>query len=288
SRRQFTRSENSKGGRASSSRSPGILRTSRGRSNPFSTTRNGPQSCGKTTSGSERRRTGPPSQRPSCPSSGGRLSSGHGRGFLNAGRFQREAHVDGSLRTTSHGRCNLPVHRPRGGRPRTVCDPRGHDASESVSGRGGPRGLLRHGVLHARPRRGGTHPDVCRGDPRLHRRTDDPHHVVVVGAVVFLVSLANVHYPDAPSVGLALTGPDGTSNSLNRSFVLGQPKTITVTVMGNDTASSYELRIRLVPLNATGTEPFHTVSTTSPLRMDAFGESSEPIAIAVGASWTKS
>src|SRR5437879_3219922 len=113
-------------------------------------------------------------------------------------------------------------------------------------------------------------------------------YVVVVGAVVFLVSLANVHYPDAPSVGLALTGPDGTSNSLNRSFVLGQPKTITVTVMGNDTASSYELRIRLVPLNATGTEPFHTVSTTSPLRMDAFGEYSEPIALAVGASWTNS
>src|SRR5437660_997968 len=107
-------------------------------------------------------------------------------------------------------------------------------------------------------------------------------------AAVSLVSLANVHYPDAPSVGLALTGPDGTSNSLNRSFVLGQPKTITVTVMGNDTASSYELRIRLVPLNATGTEPFHTVSTTSPLRMDAFGEYSEPIALAVGASWTQS
>src|SRR5436189_57622 len=63
---------------------------------------------------------------------------------------------------------------------------------------------------------------------------------------------------------------------------------ITVTVMGNDTASLYELRIRLVPLNATGTEPFHTVSTTSPLRMDAFGEFSEPIALAVGASWTQS
>src|SRR5437773_939696 len=110
----------------------------------------------------------------------------------------------------------------------------------------------------------------------------------VAGAVVFLVSLANVHYPDAPSVGLALTGPDGTANSLNRSFVLGQPKSITVTVMGNDTASLYELRIRLVPLNATGTEPFHTVSTTSPLRMDAFGEFSEPIALAVGASWTQS
>src|SRR5437016_10915061 len=102
-------------------------------------------------------------------------------------------------------------------------------------------------------------------------------YVAVVGAVVFLVSLANVHYPDAPSVGLALTGPDGTANSLNRSFVLGQPKSITVTVMGNDTASLYELRIRLVPLNATGTEPFHTVSTTSPLRMDAFGEFFEPI-----------
>src|SRR5438445_12958001 len=113
-------------------------------------------------------------------------------------------------------------------------------------------------------------------------------YVVVVGAVVFLVSLANVHYPDAPSVGLALTGPDGTSNSLNRSFVLGQPKSITVTVMGNDTASSYELRIRLVPLNATGTEPFHTVSTTTPLRMDAFGEFSQAIALAVGASWTQS
>src|SRR5207245_3047452 len=61
-------------------------------------------------------------------------------------------------------------------------------------------------------------------------------YVVVVGAVVFLVSLANVHYPDAPSVGLALTGPDGTSNSLNRAFVLGQPKTITVPGMGDDTA----------------------------------------------------
>src|SRR5437773_743469 len=89
-------------------------------------------------------------------------------------------------------------------------------------------------------------------------------------------------------VGIPFTGPDGTANSLNRSFVLGQPKSITVTVMGNDTASLYELRIRLVPLNATGTEPFHTVSTTSPLRMDAFGEFSEPIALAVGASWTQS
>src|SRR5437773_1854987 len=179
SRRAFTRSDNSEGRRASSSRGPGILRTSRGRSNSRSTTPNGPRSCGKTTSRSERRRTGSPSQRTSCPSSGDRLSSGRGRGFLNAGPFQREAHVDGSLRTTSRGRCDLPVHRPRGGRPRTVCDPRGHDASESLSGRGGPRGLLRHGVLHARPRRGGTHPDVRRGDPRLHRRTDDPHHGVV-------------------------------------------------------------------------------------------------------------
>jgi hypothetical protein len=48
------------------------------------------------------------------------------------------------------------------------------------------------------------------------------------------------------------------------------------------------LRIRLVQANATGTEPFHAVPSTSPLQLDAFGQYNETITVGPQATWTKS
>lgn len=119
--------------------------------------------------------------------------------------------------------------------------------------------------------------------------------LAIVGALVVFISLAGVQYPDRSSMGIAITGADGSAESIPGSFVLGQPQTIEVHVLSNSTPGwpsdgpgSFVVRIRLAPQNATGTEPFHPVSATSPLRLDAFGQYDESITVASQASWTKS
>lgn len=109
----------------------------------------------------------------------------------------------------------------------------------------------------------------------------------IIGSVVFLLSLSGVLYPDQLSPAIAITGPDGTPNSLPNSFVVGQPENVTVTVLAGSNAASYVVRIRLIPMNATGNESFHPASQFVPLRLDPFAEYREPITLGPGTSWTK-
>src|SRR5467141_1027424 len=74
---------------------------------------------------------------------------------------------------------------------------------------------------------------------------------IVVALAVF-ISLSSLSYPDNPSVGLSITGPDGTPDTLPRSLVQGEVQTIIVSAFGNTTPNSLVLRIRLIPANATG------------------------------------
>lgn len=119
--------------------------------------------------------------------------------------------------------------------------------------------------------------------------------VAITAALIVFISLAAVHYPDRSSMGVAITGADGKADSLPGSFLRGQPQTILVYVLGNSTPAwpsdgpgSFVVRIRLVPVNATGTEPFHSVPAASPLRMDAFGQHNESITVQAQATWTMS
>jgi len=102
----------------------------------------------------------------------------------------------------------------------------------------------------------------------------------IVAALVVLLSLSGVLYPDQLSPAIAITGPDGP-------FVVGQPQNITVTVLGGSNSASYVVRIRLVPMNATGNESFHPPSQVSPLRLDPFAEYNETITIGAVSNWTK-
>lgn len=94
----------------------------------------------------------------------------------------------------------------------------------------------------------------------------------ITAALVVLVSLSAVHYPDQLSPGLAITGVDGTPDTLPTDFPQGQPQEINVTALGGSTAGAFTIRIALIPQNATGNETFHSIPQTSPLHMDAFAE----------------
>lgn len=112
--------------------------------------------------------------------------------------------------------------------------------------------------------------------------------VAITGAVVFLISLAAIDYPDSLSAALTIVGPDGTPDSLPTSFVVGQPQEIVVTVAGGSSGGSFAVRVRLIPSNATGNESFHPASQTSPLRLDPFAEYAEPLTVGPGDTWTRS
>jgi hypothetical protein len=116
----------------------------------------------------------------------------------------------------------------------------------------------------------------------------------ILGALAAWVALSAVPYPNPSSMAIAISGLDGKVESLPTSFERGKAQTIVVYVLANATpawpdggAGSFTLRIRMVPANATGTEPFHRVPTASPIQLDAFGESSETIAVAPQSSWSK-
>jgi uncharacterized membrane protein len=111
--------------------------------------------------------------------------------------------------------------------------------------------------------------------------------VAVLLALAGYVALSAVQYPDPPSFAIALTGPDGTPDSLNSTFLIGEARMVNVTVVGDDVGGSFDLRIALVPQNATGSEPF-TPTTASPLHLAAFIDYREPLTIGPGDTWSTS
>jgi len=106
----------------------------------------------------------------------------------------------------------------------------------------------------------------------------------ITAALIVLVSLSVVHYPDQLSTALAITGDNDV---LPTQFFVGQPQNISVTVLAGSAAGAFALRIRLYPQNATGNESYHTVVQTSPLQMDAFSEHNESFVLGAGGSWTR-
>src|SRR5712692_5164500 len=109
----------------------------------------------------------------------------------------------------------------------------------------------------------------------------------ITAALVAFVALAAVHYPGELSPGLAIYGPDGTTGSLNTTFLQGQPREIVVAALGGSSAGAFVVRIRLAPQNATGNESFHTVFLATPLRLDAFAECNVSIVLRAGEGWSQ-
>ena len=117
----------------------------------------------------------------------------------------------------------------------------------------------------------------------------------ILGALAAWLAISAIQYPNQSSMAIAIAGMDGKAESIPTAFARGTPQTIIVFVLGNTTPAwpnggtgSFGLRIRLVPVNATGVEPFHRVNSTSPILVDAFGEYTETIAVAPQETWTKS
>jgi len=104
---------------------------------------------------------------------------------------------------------------------------------------------------------------------------------------VALLFLSTILVPPVLSPGLTIAGPDGTPASLPTSFVVSQPREITVTALGGSSTEVFNFRIRLVPMNATGSEPFHPIPFGSPLRMDPFAEYALQITIPAERPWTQ-
>jgi len=109
--------------------------------------------------------------------------------------------------------------------------------------------------------------------------------VAVFVALAVVVGMAFVEVPDTLSPGLALTGPNGTPESLPQVFPLGSMRNVTVSVFGGAAAGQYELRIRLVPATATGGEVYHSVPWTGwsqPLLMDSLAEATITVVTTAG------
>jgi uncharacterized membrane protein len=112
--------------------------------------------------------------------------------------------------------------------------------------------------------------------------------VAVLVALAGYVSLSALHYPDPPSYAIALTGPDGTPDSLNSTFLVGEARTMNVTILGDEAGGSFDLRIRLIPQNATGSEPFTPTDQAPPLHLGPFTEYREPLTIGPRGTWSMS
>src|SRR2546430_491264 len=113
--------------------------------------------------------------------------------------------------------------------------------------------------------------------------------LAIIGALGVFISIAGIGYPDPHTAALGIDGPYGSGGTLDPlpyTFVRGTAHRIVVTVLGNATPGSFGVRIRLVPLNATGTEPFHSVPTTFPLALDEFAEHRDSITVAAEGRWT--
>ncbi len=106
-------------------------------------------------------------------------------------------------------------------------------------------------------------------------------------ALAAFILLSGLLTPDQLTPGLAIVGPDGTPGSLPTTFTLGQPEPIVLSALGGSRGGTFEVRIRLVPVNATGNETFHAVSLGPPLQMDPFAEYATNITLARGEEWTQ-
>lgn len=102
------------------------------------------------------------------------------------------------------------------------------------------------------------------------------------------VSLSAVYYPDPLSPAIALTGPDGTLDTVNFTVAVGEPRMVNVTVLGAETVGSFDLVIRLVPRNATGSETFTRTTQASPLHLGPFVFYQESLTVGSGGRWSKS
>lgn len=108
----------------------------------------------------------------------------------------------------------------------------------------------------------------------------------IVATLVAFLLLSTVLYPDRLSPGLAIVGPDGTPGSLPSSFGHAVPQSLSVSALGGSVGGTYEIRIRLIPGNATGNESFHAVPPGLPLQFDAFAEWATNITLVAGGTRT--
>lgn len=110
--------------------------------------------------------------------------------------------------------------------------------------------------------------------------------IAVLVALAAYVSLAALHYTEDPSMGIALTGPDGTAGSLPTTFEAGVAQRVTVTVLGDEVGGAFDLRIRLVARSGTCGENFTPVTVARPtLQLGACTEYAEPITVAPQGTW---
>lgn len=125
------------------------------------------------------------------------------------------------------------------------------------------------------------------GYSRLEKGVIGALLAAIAVALVVFISLSGVFYPDRLSPGLALTGLDGTAASLPTSFVQGVAQGVVVSALGGSSGGTFEIRIGLIPTNATGNETFHAVSCGPPVQLDPFAECVLPITLGAGETWTQ-
>src|SRR5919204_2686718 len=107
-------------------------------------------------------------------------------------------------------------------------------------------------------------------------------------ALGVFVSLAGVHYPDRPTMGIALTWPNlGQPGSFNGTFTFGQSQRVNVTVLADDVGGNFTLRVRLVYSATNNTNLNCTTTQGSPLRLQALTTYCESFAVAAGGTWVR-
>ncbi len=110
---------------------------------------------------------------------------------------------------------------------------------------------------------------------------------VLVVTVVVIAALYATTYPDVLSPALAITGPDGTPDTLPTAFIVDEPKEIVISALGGSIAENVTLVIQLVPTNATGNGTFHPILWDALIQLDPYGEARKDVALEARGTWSE-
>jgi len=112
-------------------------------------------------------------------------------------------------------------------------------------------------------------------------------YAAVVAALLILIAVATVPYPDRLSPALTLAGPDGSPATLPASLLRNQSQELVISVLGGSATQAFGLRLRLSPQNETGAESFHPISWAPTLRLDPLGEATVNVSVPARGLWSE-
>ena len=110
---------------------------------------------------------------------------------------------------------------------------------------------------------------------------------ILVTTITLLTILFATTVPDTLSPGLAVTGPDGTANSLPTQFDLDEPLELILYGFGGSVAGDFTVVVRLIPVNDTGNTTFHETPWVDPVQLDAYARAQQSVSLGAQTTWVQ-